>query len=114
MSVKENKAIVRRWHEEVFNSKNLNAVDEILHPDYVRHTDLRGIAAAKEWLTKAASDNPGGQVITKDTIAEGDKVVTRWTGQTGEKVTVTGVSIHRIAGGKIIEDWAFTHRPPEP
>ena len=114
MSVKENKAIVRRWHEEVFNEKNLDAVDEILHPDYVRHTDLHSIEEAKEWLIRSSSRSPDMQVITEDTIAEGDKVVTRWTGQVGGKAIVTGVSIHRIADGKIIEDWAITGRLDEP
>jgi predicted SnoaL-like aldol condensation-catalyzing enzyme len=108
MSVEQNKAVVRRWHEEVFNGKNLSVVDEILHPDYVRHTDLQGIAAARDWLRKGYRDHPDYQVITEDTIAEGDKVVTRWTAQEGGKARVVGVSIHRIADGKIIEDWAWT------
>ena len=109
MSAKENKAVVRRWHEEVFNKKNLDAVDELLHPDYLRHPDLRGLAAAKEWLAEGFSKYPGVQVVTEDTITEGDKVVTRWTmRREGGKAIFTGVSIHRIAEGKIIEDWAWS------
>jgi predicted SnoaL-like aldol condensation-catalyzing enzyme len=109
MSVEQNKLIVQRWHEEVFNGRNLSAVDEILHPDYVNHNqNLRGLAAAKEWLTRLACDDPppGGQIIVEDTITEGDKVVTRWTIQEGGRVRSAGISIHRIVEGKIIEDWA--------
>ena len=110
MFVKENKAIVRRWHEEVFNGKSLDAVDELLHPDYFRHPDLHGLAAAKEWLAEGFRAYPNVQVVTEDTIAEGDRVVTRWTIQEGGKAIITGVSIHRIADGKIVEDWAWSER----
>jgi predicted SnoaL-like aldol condensation-catalyzing enzyme len=108
MSVKENKAIVRRWHEEVFSKWNLDAVDEILHPAYVRHPNSEGVAATKEWLARMAGEYPEGQIVTEDTIAEGDKVVTRWKSVSGGKTIATGVSIHRIADGKIAEDWAWS------
>jgi predicted ester cyclase len=58
-----------------------------------------------------------GQVTIEDQIAEGDRVVTRWSGQsthqgefmgippTGKTVRVTSISIDRVAGGQIVESW---------
>jgi predicted ester cyclase len=60
----------------------------------------------------------GNQLTVEDYLAEGDTVVSRWTGRgthtgdlmgiapTGEQVTVTGISIQRIANGKIVEAWS--------
>jgi predicted ester cyclase len=77
--------------------------------------NLRGLAAAKEWLARPARDRPpGDQLITEDTIVKGDRVVTRWTVQEGGKAVFTGISIHRIVDGKTIEDWAHRRRSPEP
>ncbi len=61
---------------------------------------------------------PGNQLTVEDYLAEGDTVVSRWTGRgthkgdlmgiapTGKQVTVTGISIQRIANGKIVEEWS--------
>jgi predicted ester cyclase len=108
MSIEENKAIVRRWHDEVWTGWNLEVVDELLHPDFFRHTNQQGLSGTKEALAEMASQYPDSQLVTEDTVAEGDKVVTRWTAWVGGKAMATGVSIHRIADGKIIEDWAWS------
>ena len=108
MSIEENKAIVRRWHAKVWSGWNLDVVDEILHPDYLQHPSQRGLSETKQALATMARQYPDSQLVTEDTIAEGDKVVTRWTALIGGKAQVTGVSIHRIQDGKIVEDWAWT------
>jgi predicted SnoaL-like aldol condensation-catalyzing enzyme len=108
MSPEQNKAVVGRWHDEVWNGWNLDLVDEVLHPDYVRHPSREGVEATKQRLAEMATKYPDAQTVTEDTIAEGDKVVTRWTAHAGGKAMWTGVSIHRIAEGKIIEDWAWS------
>ena len=106
MSIKENKAIVRRWHEEIFNKKNLEGIDELIDPQYVNHrSGFRGVEGVKERFKRMISENLDIRVVTEDTIAEGDKVVTRWTWYKGGRAVSTGISIHRISEGKIIEDW---------
>ena len=121
MSTEENKAIVRRDWEETWNKGNLDTVDEIFATTYVGHflspefpPDLEGY---KQFINSYRTAFPDIHITIEDEIAEGDKVVTRFTSRgthkgelmgiapTGEQVTVTGISIFRIAGGKIVEDW---------
>lgn len=117
----ENKAIARRMFEEVWNKRNLDAFDEIFAPDVVGHNippglppGLEGIKANFEIFISAF---PNAQMTVEDQIAERDRVVTRWTGTgthtgdlmgtpaTGKQVTVTGITVNRIAGGQIVEAW---------
>jgi steroid delta-isomerase-like uncharacterized protein len=119
MSLEENKAIVKRWNEETINRRNLDAIDELADPNYVNHgANTRGPTAYKQSLTAMLEAFSDGGITIEDTIAEGDKVVIRWkmhgthTGEyqgvpaTGKKVTVTGISVYRLAQGKIVEDWS--------
>jgi steroid delta-isomerase-like uncharacterized protein len=118
----ENKALARRWAEEVMNQRNLDAVDEIYASDFVGHDpampeDMRGVEGAREFYGMYQSAFPGAQITIEDQLAEGDKVVTRWTGRgthqgellgvapSGNRVEVTGVTISRIKGGKVVEEW---------
>jgi predicted ester cyclase len=121
MSVEENKDVVRRWHDEFWNKGNVDVVDELIDAKCVRHVDPQPTDVREYWKQShitfhaAFSD---AHITNEDMIAEGDKVVTRWTWRlkhtgewmgiapTGKQVEVTGISIHRIAGGKIVEDWA--------
>lgn len=121
MSVEENKALVRRHVEEAWNKGNLSVLDEIMAPNLVNHNAPPGITPDREGFKqiismhrKAFSDL---HVTVEDMVAEGDKVVNRWTvsgthkgeymgiAPTGKQVTLTGISIHRIEGGKIVEQW---------
>jgi predicted ester cyclase len=122
MSTEENKALVRRWFEEA-DKGNLAIIDELCAPDYVDHnpplpemgSGNSGVRRANETLAAAFPDTVH---IIEDQIAEGDKVVTRVRGRatfsgeilgippTGKAVQITGISIHRIAGGKLVEHWA--------
>ena len=121
MSAEENKAIARRLFEGVWNQGKLDVADEILAADYVFHApvprEVRGPEGFKQFVSMYRTAFPDVQYTIEDQIAEGDKVVTRWTctgthtGElmgippTGVQVTVTGIVIGRIAGGKIVEDW---------
>lgn len=122
MSEKENSALVRRFIEEVFNRGNLDVVAEIVAPDYTHHDPTTsefgsGIEGFKQLIGFYRSAFPDLQIILDDQVACADKVVDRWTGHgthkgevmgmapTGRQVTATGISIHRIAGGKIAETW---------
>lgn len=117
----ENKALVRRSFEEVWNDKNLNVIDEIMAPDVVNHSEPPGLPegaeGSKAFIGMYLSAFPDTRMTIEDMIATGDMVVTRWvaTGThegelmgippTGKHVTVTGISINRISGGRIVEGW---------
>lgn len=103
-SVEQNKEIVRRFNEEALGQGKLELFDELLHSEYVNHSaDLHGLAAARESFTQMVA---GGtmQLTLLDMIAEGDKVAIRWHIVDGNK-RYNGITINRIADGKIIEDW---------
>jgi len=116
-----NKAIVRRLVEDLFNTGDLDVVDEVLADEYVDHTashpDLPGPEYVKrsvsEWLTAF----PDTVSVVKDMVAEGDKVAARWTTQathrsefmdvppSGNRIDVTWFGILRLSGDKIVESW---------
>ena len=122
MSTEENKAVIRRYRE-IHNSGNLDALDQIVAPDLVTHSNLPGVPPGLEggkmghqaFLTAF----PDTQVTTDELIAEGEKVVERFTARgthtgpfmdmppTGKSFVVSGVSIFRVADGKIVEHWGL-------
>lgn len=122
MSTEDNRALVRRFVEEVFNRGNLDIVDQLVTPDYVHHDPTTqefgsGIEGFKRLISFYHQAFPDIHIALEDQVASGDKVVDRWTGQgthrgelmgiapTGRPVTASGISIHRIAGGRIAETW---------
>ena len=121
MSLDENKALARRWMEEIWHKGNLRLVDEFLATDFVFNYAPPGVApdreAYKQAMNMYRNACPDMYYDIKDMVAEGDKVVVRWVGRgtqkgeimgvvpTGKEVTVTGISILHIVGGKIAEEW---------
>lgn len=118
----ENKAIFRRYFEGVLNTGNLTAVDELIASDYVSHYPTGydfggGPEDVKQIVTMVRTGFPDVRFTVKDLIAEGDKVVGRWTFRgthtgnfmgippTGKQASVMGIAIYRIANGKIAEAW---------
>src|SRR5688500_5909305 len=118
----ENKALVRRLIKEV-EKGNLDVIDEVLAPDFVDHDLLPDQEPDREGYKRGLSEDRTAfsnfDIIIEDQIAEGDKVVTRFTWRgthdqgkvmgmapTGKKVEVTAIFIHRIAGGKVKEEWS--------
>jgi len=117
----ENKAVARRIVEEVWNKKNLDAIDELIAADYVDHTlppgGPSGRDGAKAFIGMYVKAFPDVKITIEDMIAQGDKVVTRWsatgthTGElmgipaTGKRINVTGLDITRYSGGKSVEFW---------
>jgi steroid delta-isomerase-like uncharacterized protein len=120
MTTEQNKALDRRIFEAVSN-KNLDALDELMAPDMVDHELPPGLPAGRDgtkaFLGMFISAFPDIKVTIEDQIAEGDKVVTRWTATgthtgelmgipaTGKQVTMKGIDITRFSGGKNVEDW---------
>ena len=122
MSAEENRAVSRRVAEEVFNGGNVDLADELYAPDYVLHDpslpeDLHGPEGIKRYAAMTLGAFPDIRVAVEDQVAEGDKVVSRWTATgthtgdlmgippTGRRVEISGVTINRFSGGKIAEDW---------
>jgi steroid delta-isomerase-like uncharacterized protein len=122
MSEEQNKALVRRFYEEI-DKGNLAAMDELVAEDYVDHSPppFPGLGNGREGLKQAIeifwAATPGYHQI-EDQIAEGDKVVTRMTAygthegdlpgipKTGNKLEMTATVIHRIADGRLAEKWS--------
>jgi steroid delta-isomerase-like uncharacterized protein len=123
MSASENKRISRRIAEEGFSRGNEDVFDELVAENFVNHDpsvppDLpsgrEGIKALARFYRSAF---PDAQLTVEDQIAEGDRVVTRYTARgthqgdfagvppTGRQVTVTGITIDRIENGKLVESW---------
>ena len=115
MSVEENKAIVRSLYE-TFNKQNLDALDDLIAPNYVDYSrQERGLESVKPYYTDIYKAFPDVHLTIEDIIAEGDKVWVRFratethTGEyrglapTGKKITVVGVEIYRIVNGKVAE-----------
>ena len=114
----ENKALAQRSWEVVDNP---DLLEEVYATDLVWHEpdqDIQGLEEAKQFLGMYKTAFSDLHATVEDMIAEGDKVVTRWTirgthqGEiaefgppTGRQVEISGITIHRIAGGKIVEEW---------
>ena len=122
MSVEENnKALVRRFIEEVLNRGNLDAVDELMAPDYLDHTVPQGKYAGREGLkrslAKQLASSSDLRFSIEEQIAEGDKVITWVIGSgthdrerfmglapSGERITMEYIYVSRVAEGKIVEE----------
>jgi predicted SnoaL-like aldol condensation-catalyzing enzyme len=119
MSAEENKAIVKRiWHE-VFNAGKLDVVDELVDTSYVYYgpggRETKGPEGLKQFVRGLRTSLPDLHFTVEDLIAEGDKVVSRWTLRgtgrvTNKQVALTGIIITRIVGGKCFEDWEIYDR----
>ena len=121
MSTEENKNLVRRFFEDVWNTHSLALVDELFSADYAEHRPVPGIPPTRDGFKQVArifwSGFPDGRIEIEDQVAEGETVVTRWTSRsthageftqiapTGKQVVVNGINIHRVADGKIVETW---------
>jgi steroid delta-isomerase-like uncharacterized protein len=120
----ENKALIRRWFEEVWNKGRADAIPEMFAADGVAHglsddaaNPLRGPAGFQPFHAQFREAFPNIEVVVEDQIAEGDRVATRCsvrgkhTGDslgfaaTQNAVEFTGVTITRISDGKIVEAW---------
>jgi steroid delta-isomerase-like uncharacterized protein len=120
MSTEAHKALARRVFEEVLNGRNLDLLDEVVTPDYVEHNPLpgqrTGIDGIRDRYTMVLTAfDP--QFTVEDLVAEGDKVVLRWSqagthvGQflgmppTGRSYRTSGIEIWRVENGKLTEHW---------
>jgi steroid delta-isomerase-like uncharacterized protein len=117
-----NKTVVRRLFEEVWNKGNLPVTDELFAPNYVHHDSStpdvgRGPESEKKRATLYRTAFPDLRLTIEDIIAEGETVMARWScrgthkgdlsgiAPTGKQFTISGISIARIANGKMAEGW---------
>ena len=123
MSTEENKAVVRRYHEEIFNKGNLAVADEVFDSNYLNSVlDQMGLPRGpegfKQYATMIRTAFPDFNLTIEDQVAEGDREVHRITGRgthkgtfmdippTNKHIEIRGIMIDRIAGGKVVESWA--------
>jgi predicted ester cyclase len=120
MSIEENKAVVRRFFEELLSTDGLAVADELLSPGFrfyfAGSTDPMGLERYKEFLVARRATFPDRRFVVEDMIAEGDKVSARFTmrgahkgefrgiAPSGKEVTMTGIDMIRLADGKMVED----------
>ena len=120
----ENKALVRRFMEARAKA-DLNAIEEMMAPNFISHGFIPGQQPGREglkrWIAEIAATFSNRRRFIEDQVAEGDKVVTRYTlrathdrrelmgvAPTGREVSYKAIVIHRISGGKIAEEWGLT------
>jgi predicted ester cyclase len=122
ITAEDNKQLVRRFYEEVWNRGSFEVADEVFSTTYVRH-DLRPTEAApgpegQKQIARAFRDAfPDLRFDVEIVVAEGDHVAARWTASgthtgrwgevepTGRSVSFSGVNIFRFVGGRVVEIW---------
>ena len=120
MSIEENKAVVRRFFEELLSTDNFAIADEILSAGFrfyfAGSPEPLDLEHYKEFLRARRAAFPDRRFLVEDMIAEGDKVSARFTmhgthkgelrgiAPTGTEVRMTGIDMIRLADGKMVED----------
>jgi len=120
-TAEENKAVIRRFVEEVQNQRNWDVFDELNDPSFVNHSSPPGVPSDREggkmFLAGFLNAFPDARFTVEDMVAEGDQVVTKKTFSgthedeffgipaTGKPVTLTFVDIMRVRNGRITEHW---------
>ena len=116
----DNKALVRRWFEEVWNKGRADLIDEFLAPNvaiYGLGETLRGPAAFKPFHAAYRDAFPDVNIVVEDLVAEGDRVAYRWSATathrggglgipaTHRAARFTGMGFARFENGKLLEGW---------
>lgn len=119
----EHKELVRRSNEEVWDRGNLGFLDNYVAEEYVEHNSaspepIRGLDGYRQNVERVRGAFPDLSVTTEDLIAEGNKVVTRYTitgthenefmgiEPTGNKIEIEGISIGKFVDGRVVEGWS--------
>jgi steroid delta-isomerase-like uncharacterized protein len=122
MAPEQNKALVCRWFQEM-DAGHLDALDTLVSDVYLDHNPpLPDLPPGREGVRQAIlillSAFPDVTHTIHDQLAEGDKVMTRLTARatfrgeifgvqpTGKAIEVSGIAVHRVADGKLVEHWA--------
>jgi predicted ester cyclase len=121
----ELKVNLKRAWEAAYNQGNLDALDDVISPNYVRHQppfpDIVGLGAMKTLIADARTAYPDCQLTVTKIIVEGDWLASQWifegtqtgvspaTGAlpTGKYAKLDGCSMVRVEGGKSVEEWGL-------
>jgi steroid delta-isomerase-like uncharacterized protein len=118
----ENKALVRRLYEEVWNKRRVELVDELMSPSHAMHDNHLpdsgiGPEAYKRNVARYVNGFPDLRFTVEDMVADHDKVAVCWTisgthkgefrgiSPTGKKISVDGITINHVADGKIMDSY---------
>jgi predicted ester cyclase len=120
----ENKALVRRFYEEVYVDWNMALADEVISPQFTSHDwpehAPTGPRAFRDYYSAIRSAVPDARYEVDDLIAEGDKVVVRWRllgthkgnfrgiAPSGRSITLKGIAIYRVQHGQLMERWVVS------
>lgn len=122
MSTEQNTALVKRFIDELCNGRKLNLAGELYSNDHAYHDPSvpqagPGPEGVKDVIATYQQAFDGARWTIREVIATGDTVVLRWNGSgthtgelkgispTGKKVSVEGLWMFKISGGKIVESW---------
>ena len=124
MTTTDLKTITRRFYDEIFTRGNLDAIDELVHEDFVEHEEFPGLPPGREgfrsFMTAIREGFPDLAVSVEDIIAEGSKAVgrVRMSGtqrgefmgmpSTNKKIDIQVIDIVSIRDGKVSEHWGVT------
>ncbi len=117
-----NKAVVRRLFDEVWNKGNLQVADELFGPSYAHHDPstpdaARGPEGEKKRATLYRNAFQDLRLTVEELLSDGETITARWScrgthkgelngiAPTGKQIAITGISIARFAGGKMVEGW---------
>lgn len=121
MPTDESRELATRFTEESWDRSDVRVLDELLAEDFVDHDPAPGQGPGREGYKQAAAVYFNAfsdfRVRNEDVIAEDDKAVLRWTARgrhtgplmgippTGREVTLRGIDVIRVEGGRIVEHW---------
>jgi steroid delta-isomerase-like uncharacterized protein len=122
LSTEDNKTVIRRYFEEVISAGHgVGAIDEVVAADCVFHNmpggDMSGAEGFKQIMLGGHVSMPDLRAEVHDLVAEGDKVVARFTVSgthlgdlmgippTGKRISWDGINAFRVSGGRIAEEW---------
>jgi steroid delta-isomerase-like uncharacterized protein len=120
----ENKELLRRWFDELWNNGRAEVIDELFDENGIAHgladdpsNPIKGPDDFRPFYTTFRQAFPNMKIVIEDMVAEGDKVAARCSvrgkhegelmgrAATQSPVEFTGMTIVRIDNGKIVEAW---------
>src|SRR6266700_842437 len=121
MSTEQNKMIVRRIFDEIFNTGDAAAADHLVAPDLVEHAAVPLCATGPETIKQVAAwcqiTLPDVHFCIDDMVAEGDRVMVRltltgtnqgelqWRPPTGKRIAQPQLHVFRLFDGKMVDNW---------
>lgn len=122
LHAKQNKDLIRRAVEEIWNQGNYSNLERFVSRDFTVHLSndekIQGVEGIKQFFSELRSAFPDIRFVIEDQVAEADRVVTHWTAKgthqgmfkgippSGKRLSFTAINIDRIVDGKVVECWS--------